>query len=198
MYFKIAKCLHGHLKVRRTFASVHLPPWPALPPRPMPCSGCPFAIHPHTHTHSRTHTHVCVAHTSCVLAQAHLYVASCCFTSFLHSSPLSSSFSTFSFPCCVLVAVVWLTVSQSPVPLVSPVLFPLKLYALGKYAYVTGSFTMPARPMGRSSSKGKGSGAGRGSGKGKDRGRQSSRHGEEREGGGSRKATFGFLPGCLF
>lgn len=84
MYFKIAKCLHGHLKVRRTFASVHLPPWPSLPPPfPCPAQAAPLPS-THTHTHSRTHTHVCVAHTSCVLAQAHLYVASCCFTSFPH------------------------------------------------------------------------------------------------------------------
>lgn len=107
MYFKIAKCLHGHLKVRRTFASVHLPPWPTLPP-PSPCPAQAAPL-PSTHTHALTHMCVWHIHLASLLK---LICTSRRAAS--HPSPTGPHPFPFPFPCCVLVAVVWLTVSQPP------------------------------------------------------------------------------------
>lgn len=80
------------------------------PTVPVPCTGCPFAIHPHARTH------MCVWH----IHLASLLKLICTSRrAASHPSPTAPHPFPFPFPCCVLVAVVWLTVSQFP-PSLSP------------------------------------------------------------------------------
>lgn len=83
---------------------------------------CPFAIHPHTHTHTYADMCLCVC-TYILRPCSSSFVRRVVLLHMLPPCPQPFPFSCFPYPCFVLVAVVWLTVSQPP-PCPSPSLWP--------------------------------------------------------------------------
>lgn len=149
----------------RPLASLAKPP----PHRPRALHRLPLC-HPPTRTHTHALTHMCVWH---------IHLASLlkliCTSRRAASHPSPTVPHPFPFPCCVLVAVVWLTVSQPP-PRSLPYTVPPQALRPWQICIRNGQLHDACQADGQKQQWRQVEG---GRGRGKDRGRQSSRQEEQ-------------------